>query len=56
MFVLYALIFQLYYSPTYFQVITSAIPESVGETLIGLVTSREEISDLLKVGYYSKAF
>nr|WEU50854.1 P5CS1 [Lonicera caerulea] len=31
------------------KVITSAIPESVGETLIGLVTSREEISDLLKL-------
>ncbi|KAK3001839.1 hypothetical protein RJ639_020906, partial [Escallonia herrerae] len=31
------------------KVITSAIPESVGERLIGLVTSREEIPDLLKL-------
>ncbi|KAK9127040.1 hypothetical protein Syun_015837 [Stephania yunnanensis] len=31
------------------KVITSAIPDSVGEKLIGLVTSREEIPDLLKV-------
>ncbi|MBA0706840.1 hypothetical protein Golax_018926, partial [Gossypium laxum] len=30
------------------QVITSAIPENIGEKLIGLVTSREEIPDLLK--------
>lgn len=31
------------------QVITSAIPDKVGETLIGLVTSREAIPDLLKL-------
>ncbi|QHO38760.1 Delta-1-pyrroline-5-carboxylate synthase [Arachis hypogaea] len=31
------------------QVITSAIPEKVGDKLIGLVTSREEIPDLLKL-------
>ncbi|KAE9451422.1 hypothetical protein C3L33_16661, partial [Rhododendron williamsianum] len=31
------------------KVITSAIPENVGERLIGLVTSREEIPDLLKL-------
>ncbi|KAK9127018.1 hypothetical protein Scep_015864 [Stephania cephalantha] len=31
------------------KVITSAIPDSVGEKLIGLVTSREEIPDLLKL-------
>ncbi|KAF2296126.1 hypothetical protein GH714_036270 [Hevea brasiliensis] len=31
------------------KVITSAIPESVGGRLIGLVTSREEIPDLLKL-------
>ncbi|KAL7147742.1 hypothetical protein ABFS83_06G127100 [Erythranthe nasuta] len=31
------------------KVITSAIPESVGEQLIGLVTSREEIPELLKL-------
>ncbi|KAM5556522.1 hypothetical protein ABKV19_024083 [Rosa sericea] len=31
------------------QVITEAIPESVGGKLIGLVTSREEIPDLLKL-------
>ncbi|CAH9127536.1 unnamed protein product [Cuscuta epithymum] len=31
------------------KVITSAIPESVGERLIGLVTSREEIPELLKL-------
>lgn len=30
------------------KVITSAIPDTVGEKLIGLVTSREEIPDLLK--------
>ncbi|KAJ8443181.1 hypothetical protein Cgig2_005732 [Carnegiea gigantea] len=30
-------------------VITSAMPEKVGEKLIGLVTSREEIPDLLKL-------
>jgi len=30
-------------------VITDAIPETVGGKLIGLVTSREEIPDLLKV-------
>ncbi|KAF9591259.1 hypothetical protein IFM89_003210 [Coptis chinensis] len=30
------------------KVITAAIPENVGEKLIGLVTSREEIPDLLK--------
>lgn len=35
----------------YIQVITSAIPKSVGEKLIGLVTSREEIPDLLKVSF-----
>ncbi|KAA0041452.1 delta-1-pyrroline-5-carboxylate synthase [Cucumis melo var. makuwa] len=31
------------------KVITGAIPESIGGTLIGLVTSREEIPDLLKL-------
>ncbi|KAI3956032.1 hypothetical protein MKW92_033757, partial [Papaver armeniacum] len=31
------------------KVITEAIPESVGSRLIGLVTSREEIPDLLKL-------
>ncbi|KAA8539678.1 hypothetical protein F0562_026370 [Nyssa sinensis] len=31
------------------KVITAAIPENVGERLIGLVTSREEIPDLLKL-------
>ncbi|ESR42429.1 Delta-1-pyrroline-5-carboxylate synthase 1 [Citrus sinensis] len=31
------------------KVITSAIPDTVGEKLIGLVTSREEIPDLLKL-------
>uniref|UniRef100_A0A7N0TFB6 Delta-1-pyrroline-5-carboxylate synthase n=1 Tax=Kalanchoe fedtschenkoi TaxID=63787 RepID=A0A7N0TFB6_KALFE len=31
------------------KVITSAIPDTVGQKLIGLVTSREEISDLLKL-------
>ncbi|MBA0581496.1 hypothetical protein Gorai_023673 [Gossypium raimondii] len=31
------------------KVITSAIPENIGEKLIGLVTSREDIPDLLKV-------
>ncbi|XP_028783423.1 delta-1-pyrroline-5-carboxylate synthase isoform X2 [Neltuma alba] len=31
------------------KIITSAIPENVGEKLIGLVTSREEIPDLLKL-------
>ncbi|XP_052209963.1 delta-1-pyrroline-5-carboxylate synthase [Diospyros lotus] len=31
------------------KVITSAIPDTVGERLIGLVTSREEIPDLLKL-------
>ena len=31
------------------KVITDAIPETVGGKLIGLVTSREEIPDLLKV-------
>ncbi|KAL6977401.1 Delta-1-pyrroline-5-carboxylate synthase [Sarracenia purpurea var. burkii] len=31
------------------KVIVSAIPENVGERLIGLVTSREEIPDLLKL-------
>lgn len=31
------------------KVITSAIPKSVGEKLIGLVTSREEIPELLKL-------
>ncbi|KAK1377981.1 Delta-1-pyrroline-5-carboxylate synthase [Heracleum sosnowskyi] len=31
------------------KVITSAIPQSVGEKLIGLVTSREEIPELLKL-------
>ncbi|KAL5681869.1 hypothetical protein ACJX0J_008254, partial [Zea mays] len=30
------------------KVITGAIPSNVGEKLIGLVTSREEIADLLK--------
>ncbi|XP_052476699.1 delta-1-pyrroline-5-carboxylate synthase isoform X3 [Gossypium raimondii] len=30
------------------KVITSAIPENIGEKLIGLVTSREDIPDLLK--------
>jgi delta-1-pyrroline-5-carboxylate synthetase len=32
------------------QVITTAIPDTVGGRLIGLVTSRDEIPDLLKVG------
>ncbi|XP_044473107.1 delta-1-pyrroline-5-carboxylate synthase-like [Mangifera indica] len=31
------------------KVITSAIPDTIGEKLIGLVTSREEITDLLKL-------
>ncbi|EEF52250.1 delta 1-pyrroline-5-carboxylate synthetase, putative [Ricinus communis] len=31
------------------KVITAAIPDTVGETLLGLVTSREEIPDLLKL-------
>ncbi|KAK3135400.1 hypothetical protein QOZ80_5BG0418420 [Eleusine coracana subsp. coracana] len=31
------------------KVITGAIPENVGEKLIGLVTSRDEIADLLKL-------
>ncbi|XP_052175141.1 delta-1-pyrroline-5-carboxylate synthase-like [Diospyros lotus] len=31
------------------KVITAAIPDTVGEKLIGLVTSREEMSDLLKL-------
>ncbi len=31
------------------QVITEALPKSVGSSLIGLVTSRDEIPDLLKV-------
>ncbi|XP_058099410.1 delta-1-pyrroline-5-carboxylate synthase-like [Magnolia sinica] len=31
------------------KIITSAIPKSVGEKLIGLVTSRDEIPDLLKL-------
>ncbi|PWA99495.1 glutamate/acetylglutamate kinase [Artemisia annua] len=31
------------------KIITSAIPETVGKGLIGLVTSREEISELLKL-------
>ena len=35
--------------PLLFQIITSALPKSVGEGLIGLVTSREEIPELLKV-------
>jgi hypothetical protein len=36
------------------QVITNAIPDNVGEKLIGLVTTRDEIADLLKVSiqYY----
>lgn len=33
----------------FLQIITSAIPDSVGKKLIGLVTSRDEIPDLLKV-------
>lgn len=32
-----------------FQVITEAIPKTVGGKLIGLVTSRAEIPELLKV-------
>ncbi|KAF5476139.1 hypothetical protein F2P56_007875 [Juglans regia] len=32
-----------------YKVITSAIPDTVGDKLIGLVTSREEIPDLLKL-------
>lgn len=32
--------------------ITDAIPKTVGGKLIGLVTSREEIPDLLKVSRY----
>jgi hypothetical protein len=31
------------------QVITEALPKSVGPALIGLVTSRDKIPDLLKV-------
>ena len=31
------------------KVITEALPESVGKKLIGLVTSRDEIPDLLKL-------
>lgn len=34
------------------KVITDAIPDSIGGRLIGLVTSREEITDLLKVSKY----
>lgn len=34
----------------FFQIITSAIPKDVGKGLIGLVTSRDEIPELLKVG------
>ncbi|KAH1084522.1 hypothetical protein J1N35_024283 [Gossypium stocksii] len=33
----------------YHQIITSAIPDSVGDKLIGLVASREDIPDLLKL-------
>lgn len=33
----------------FLQVITSAIPENVGGKLIGLVNTRDEIPDLLKV-------
>ncbi|CAH9091197.1 unnamed protein product [Cuscuta epithymum] len=33
------------------KVVTSAIPENVGERLIGLVTSREEIPELLKLDH-----
>ncbi|QCE11792.1 delta-1-pyrroline-5-carboxylate synthetase [Vigna unguiculata] len=36
------------------KVITSAIPDTVGATLIGLVTSREEIPDLLKASKIPK--
>jgi hypothetical protein len=32
-----------------FQIITSAIPDAVGKKLIGLVTSKDEIADLLTV-------
>jgi hypothetical protein len=32
-----------------FQVITEAIPDTVGSKLIGLVTTRAEIPELLKV-------
>jgi len=28
------------------------MPDTVGDKLIGLVTSRDEIPDLLKVGYH----
>lgn len=41
--------------PLLFQIITSAIPKGVGEGLIGLVTSREEIPELLKVFYLYSA-
>jgi hypothetical protein len=42
----------LFGSLTFFflQVITTAIPDTVGGELIGLVTSRDDIPDLLKVG------
>ncbi|KAD3640144.1 hypothetical protein E3N88_29367 [Mikania micrantha] len=38
------------------KVITSAIPENVGEGLIGLVTSRDEILELLKVDGVSHVY
>lgn len=34
--------------------ITGAIPDTVGDKLIGLLTTREEIPDLLKVGIGAK--
>ncbi|CAJ1801117.1 unnamed protein product [Sphenostylis stenocarpa] len=38
------------------KVITSAIPDRVGDTLIGLVTSREDIPDLLKASKSPKIY
>ncbi|KAG6511903.1 hypothetical protein ZIOFF_029982 [Zingiber officinale] len=38
------------------KVITEAIPDVVGEKLIGLITSREEIPDLLKVSYLNVCY
>jgi len=42
-------IFCVIFSLLELQVITEAIPDSVGAKLIGLVTSRAEIPELLKV-------
>lgn len=46
--------FQIRFLKKFLQVITGAIPSNVGEKLIGFVTSRDEIADLLKVSviYY----